>query len=198
MSVSTQIRLFSAVVLAALFTSTYTYAQAVYGSIYGTVTDASGAVVPGATVTVEDVAKGTSSTVTSNGSGEFAADHLIPDVYNVKVTAQGFQSYQQTGITVLADTSTKAQIVLQVGASETTVEVNADNVPQLKTDRADVSTSFVSREIQDLPVSGTQFHRTATPAAWCTGDGLEPCCEREPAGQQTDHGRRAGIRWNSL
>jgi outer membrane receptor protein involved in Fe transport len=160
MSVSTRSKvfcLFSAAVLAALFTSTSAYAQAVYGSIFGTVTDASGALVPGATVTVEDVAKGTSSTLTSNASGEFAADHLIPDVYNVRVTAQGFQSFQQTGITVLADTSTKVQIVMQVGASETTVEVNADTVPQLKTDRADVSTSFVSREIQDLPVAGRNF-----------------------------------------
>ena len=157
MSVSTRIKLFSAVVLAALFTSTSAYAQAVYGSIYGTVADASGAVVPNATVMVEDVAKGTSSTVTTNASGEFAADHLIPDVYNVRVTAQGFQSFQQTGITVLADTSTKVQVVMQVGASEQTVEVNADTVPQLKTDRADVSTSFVSREIEDLPVSGRNF-----------------------------------------
>ncbi len=160
MSVSTRSKLFlafSLVVLAAFFTSTSAYAQAVYGSIFGTVTDASGAVVPNATVTVEDVAKGTSSVVTSNGSGEFSADHLIPDVYNVKATAQGFNSYQQTGITVLADTSSKVQIVLQVGASETTVEVNADAVPQLKTDRADVSTSFVSREIQDLPVAGRNF-----------------------------------------
>jgi outer membrane receptor protein involved in Fe transport len=157
MSVSTRIRLFSAVVLALLFPSTYTNAQAVYGSIYGTVTDSSGAVVPNATVTVEDVAKGTSSTVTSNGSGEFAADHLIPDLYNVKVTAQGFQSFQQTGIQLFADTSTKVQIVMQVGASEQTVEVNADSVPQLKTDRADVSTIFQSKEIQDLPVAGRNF-----------------------------------------
>src|SRR5262245_56004132 len=105
MNVSTRIKLLSAAFLAILFTSTSAYAQAVYGSIFGTVTDATGAVVPNASVTVTDVAKGTSTTVTSNASGEFAADHLIPDVYNVKVTAQGFQSYQQTGIQVFADTS---------------------------------------------------------------------------------------------
>src|SRR5215469_11162444 len=156
MRLATPIKLMLSVVCLALLPSAL-HAQAVYGSIFGTVVDASGALVPGATVVVTDVAKGTTSTVQSNASGEFTADHLIPDIYNLRVTAQGFQSFQQTVITVLADTSTKAQIVLQVGASETTVEVNADAVPQLKTDRADVSTSFVSREIQDLPVAGRNF-----------------------------------------
>ncbi len=156
MSVSTRIKLFSAIFLAILFTATTAgHAQAVYGSIFGTVTDSTGAVVPNATVVVTDVAKGTTSQVTANGSGEFAADHLIPDVYNVKVTAQGFQSYQQTDIKVFADTSTKLAIALTVGAADTTVEVSADSVPLLKTDRADVSTVFQSKEIQDLPDSGT-------------------------------------------
>jgi hypothetical protein len=158
MSVSTRIKLFSAIFLAILFTATTAgHAQAVYGSIFGTVTDSTGAVVPNATVVVTDVAKGTTSQVTANGSGEFAADHLIPDVYNVKVTAQGFQSYQQTDIKVFADTSTKLAIALTVGAADTTVEVSADSVPLLKTDRADVSTVFQSKEIQDLPVAGRNF-----------------------------------------
>src|SRR5947209_5310469 len=123
MSSSTRSRLFSAVFLL-LLSSSAAYAQAVYGSIFGTVNDASGAVVPNATVTVTDVDKGTTSVITSNASGEFTADHLIPDTYNVKVTAQGFQSYQQTGIQVFADTSAKVAISLTVGGSDTTVEVN--------------------------------------------------------------------------
>src|SRR6185312_476936 len=131
--------------------------QAVYGSIYGTVTDATGAVVPNATVTVTDVAKGTSTTVQSNGSGDFTADHLIPDIYDVKVSAAGFKGFQQTGIQLYADTSIKVQVVLTVGGSDQTVEVNADSVPLLKTDRADVSTVFGSKELQDLPVPGRNF-----------------------------------------
>jgi hypothetical protein len=158
MTVSTRIKLLSAAFLAIFFTTTTTaHAQAVYGSIFGTVTDSTGAVVPNATVAVTDVAKGITSQVTANGSGEFTADHLIPDVYNVKVTAQGFQTYQQTGIQVFADTSTKLAINLTVGAADTTVEVSAESVPLLKTDRADVSTTFQSREIQDLPVPGRNF-----------------------------------------
>jgi hypothetical protein len=133
------------------------FAQAVYGSIYGTITDASGAVVPNATVTVTDVAKGTSSSVQSNGSGDFTADHLIPDVYDVKVAASGFKGFQQKGIQLYADTSTKVLAVLTVGGSDQTVEVNADSVPLLKTDRADVSTTFAAKEIEDLPIPDRNF-----------------------------------------
>jgi hypothetical protein len=133
------------------------FGQAVYGSIYGTITDTSGAVVPNATVTVTDVAKGTSDTVQSNGSGDFTAAHLIPDVYNVKVAAGGFKGFEQKGIQLYADTSIKVQAVLTVGGSDQTVEVNADSVPLLKTDRADVSTTFAAKEIVDLPIPDRNF-----------------------------------------
>jgi outer membrane receptor protein involved in Fe transport len=131
--------------------------QAVYGSIYGTVTDATGAAVPGANVTVTDVAKGTTVTVQSNGSGDFTVEHLIPDVYDVKVDASGFKGYQQRGIQLFADTSVKVTAALTTGGSDITVEVRADEVPQLKTDRADVATIFGAREVQDLPVVGRNF-----------------------------------------
>ena len=63
--------------------------QAVYGSIFGTVTDSTGAIVPNAAVTVTDVAKGTSVSEVSNGSGEFTADHLIPDISVTRLEGDG-------------------------------------------------------------------------------------------------------------
>jgi outer membrane receptor protein involved in Fe transport len=146
------------VVAAGLLTlSPRAFGQAVYGSIYGTVTDATGAAIPGANVTVTDTAKGTSVTVQSNGTGDFQVEHLIPDVYDVKVEASGFKGYQQTGLQVPADTALKVSPALTPGGSEVTVEVNASEVPQLKTDRADVSTVFQDREIQELPINGRNF-----------------------------------------
>ena len=85
------------------------FGQAVYGSIFGTVVDSSGAAVPGATVVVTDSAKGTSTTVTTNQSGEFTADHLIPDSYNVKITFSGFKAYEAKDIPVSADSSRKLE-----------------------------------------------------------------------------------------
>ena len=133
------------------------HGQAVYGSIFGTVTDTTGAVIPNATVTVLDTAKGTSTTVQSNASGDFSADHLIPDEYEVKVTATGFSGFDQTGIRVFADTSVKVSANMNIGSTGQTVQVNADQVPQLKTDRADVATIFNAQEIVDLPIPDRNF-----------------------------------------
>ena len=133
------------------------FGQAVYGSIFGTVTDTTGAVIPNATVTVIDTAKGTSISVQSNASGEFTAEHLIPDTYEVKVSAQGFSGFDQTGLRIFADTSVKVSANLNVGSTGQTVEVSADSVPQLKTDRADVATIFSGQEIVDLPIPDRNF-----------------------------------------
>src|SRR5437762_339344 len=73
-------------------------AQSVYGSIFGTVSDKSGAVIPDATITVTDEAKGTVVTITSNGSGDYSIPHLISGVYDLKVVAKGFKPFETKGI----------------------------------------------------------------------------------------------------
>ncbi|MBE7182100.1 MAG: carboxypeptidase regulatory-like domain-containing protein, partial [Terriglobus roseus] len=133
------------------------YGQAIYGSLYGTVTDPTGAAVPNATVVVTDVTKGTSDTVTTNGSGEYTVQHLIPDTYAIKVTAQGFTSFETTGITVSADTSPKVDAKLNIGDTGQTVTVQADEIPLLKTDRADVSNIFDQKNVTELPLPNRNF-----------------------------------------
>jgi outer membrane receptor protein involved in Fe transport len=132
-------------------------AQSVYGSIFGTVTDKTGAAVAGATVAVTDEAKGTVVTVTSNASGDYTVSHLAPDVYDLKVTFKGFKSFETKGIAIAADNAPRIDPTLEVGGSETTVEVNADSQPLLKTDRADVATNFDSQQVDDLPIEGENF-----------------------------------------
>lgn len=133
-------------------------AQSVYGSIFGTVSDKSGAVIPNATITVTDVAKGTVVTVQSNGSGDYSVPHLIPDVYNLKVVAQGFKPFETKGISVLADTAPRIDPTLDVGSDTgTTVEVNAESVPLLKTEKADVATVFDQQQVSSLPVGDQNF-----------------------------------------
>ena len=132
-------------------------AQAVFGQILGTVTDPTGAAIPNATVTVTDVAKGTSVTLTSNAAGEFTVEHLIPDTYNVKVAAPGFKIFEQTQLNVVADEAPKVNAILTIGASDQVVEVNADEVPQLKTDKVDVATTFTASQIEELPIPDHNF-----------------------------------------
>jgi hypothetical protein len=132
-------------------------AQSVYGSIFGTVTDKSGAAIPGATVTVTDESKGTVVTTTSNESGDYSVPHLIPDVYDIKVTLTGFKSFETKGIKVEADAAPRIDPMMDVGGQTETVEVNADQAPQLKTDRADVATVFDQQQISALPVGDQNF-----------------------------------------
>ncbi len=141
-----------------MLTNAPAHAQSVYGSVFGTVTDKTGAVVPGATVTVTDVAKGTVVNALSNAAGDYTVSHLVPDTYDVKVEAQGFKTSTTKGIVVAADTAPRIDLTLEVaGAAGETVEVNAESVAQLKTDRADVSTVFNQQEVSDLPVGDQNF-----------------------------------------
>ncbi len=142
---------------AAMLMSPAARAQSVYGSIFGTVTDSTGAAIPGATITVKDVSKGTIVTATSNATGDYSVPHLIPDVYNLTVTAKGFKAFTATGIQVLADTAPRIDPTMEIGAADTTVTVNAEQQPELKTDRADVSTVFDQQQVSSLPVGDQNF-----------------------------------------
>jgi hypothetical protein len=116
-----------------------TSAQAVYGSILGTVTDTQGAAVPGAKVTVTSVNKGTSDETTTNESGNYSVTHLIPDTYKVRIESQGFKVTEIPSVLVSADTSARVDATMQVGAVTQSVEVTSE-FPQLNKDRAEVDT----------------------------------------------------------
>src|SRR5882762_2023638 len=131
-------------------------AQAVYGSIIGTVTDPSGAAVANAKVTVTSQTKNTSVEATTNESGNYSVTHLIPDVYTVRVEGEGFKVLQFKDIIVNADSSAPVNAQFQVGSTSEQVEVTAE-APQLKTDRADVAIEFDSRMVENLPILNRNF-----------------------------------------
>ena len=146
-----------AIAACAIFLSTSSYAQAVYGTIFGSVTDNTGAAIPGATITITDTNKGTTVTATANEAGEFTVGHLIPDTYDISVTNAGFKTFESKGLQVYADQSIKVEAKMEVGGATQTVTVSANTVEQLKTDRADVSTTFSTKEVQDLPIGDRNF-----------------------------------------
>jgi len=131
-------------------------AQAVYGSILGTVTDPQGAAVVGAKVTVTDQNKGIIETATTNDSGNYTVTHLIPDSYSVKVEAQGFKTAEQKDVVVRADNGSLVDIPLQLGSTTEAIEVTGE-APQLKTDRADVSIEFDSKMVENMPNLNRNF-----------------------------------------
>ncbi len=132
-----------------------TQAQAVYGSISGTVSDSTGAVVPGANVTITSVERRTSDTVTTNDSGTYSKERLLPGSYEIKVEKQGFKaSAANTNVSV--DTQTNADITLTAGVQTEVVNVEISG-EVLKTDRADVATTFSTREVTELPIIDRNF-----------------------------------------
>ncbi len=139
-------------------------AQQVFGRIFGTVTDASGGAVQNAKVTITDQSKGTQFETTSNESGNYERNQLIPGTYTVAVEAPGFSKQQFKDITVQVDNAARVDASLQPGNVSQTVEVTAA-APTLQSDRADVSTTFSAKQLVDLPSLGrnAQAYELLTP-----------------------------------
>jgi hypothetical protein len=131
-------------------------AQAVYGSIGGTVTDASGGILPGVSVTITSVERKTSDTVVSNESGFFLKERLLPGTYEVKAELTSFKTAVVPSVIVNVDTQTPINFKLEVGELTETVTVTGGS-PLLKTDRADVATSFDQKQLTELPVLDRNF-----------------------------------------
>src|SRR2546425_3767716 len=131
-------------------------AQAVYGSVGGVITDSTGGVIPGATVTVTSVDRKTSDTVVTNESGRYVKERLLPGTYEVKAELAGFKSATFSDIKVDVDTQTRLDIKMSIGEVSETVTVSGFS-PILKTDRADVATTFDAHQISDLPVLDRNF-----------------------------------------
>jgi hypothetical protein len=132
------------------------YAQAVYGSIYGTVTDSTGAAVPGATITVTDTTKGNVVTATTNGTGGYTVQNLITDIYDVKASAPGFEAADNPNVRVYVDTMPKVDFTLKIGASTQTVQVTSA-APLLNTEKADVAMILNDKYMTNLPLQNQNF-----------------------------------------
>jgi outer membrane receptor protein involved in Fe transport len=130
--------------------------QAVYGSISGAVTDPQGNAIAGAKVTVTNLGKGNVDEAETNENGNYTITHLIPDNYKVHIETPGFKAYDVASIRIDVDAVVRLDAQLQVGAVTQTVEVTGE-VPQLKTDRSDVATTFSERTVESLPIYGRNF-----------------------------------------
>ena len=142
--------------LALLCLNSNTHAQAVYGSIAGTVIDPSGAALPGVTVTITSLSRKTVDSVVTNDAGQYVKERLLPGPYEIKVELSGFKQAVYPDIQVGVDAQTRLDVSLQVGAVTEAVTVQGFS-PLLKTDRADVATTFDTKQLTDLPVLDRNF-----------------------------------------
>ncbi len=128
-------------------------AQTTGATLTGTITDPSGAAIPGAHLVLDNTGTGADRLLNSNGRGEYTLTALPPGAYTLNVTRDGFQSYQQQGIVLTVSEQATANVVLTVGATENTVTVTA-NASVINTTTAEISNIVNERAISQLPLNG--------------------------------------------
>jgi hypothetical protein len=152
-------RMFSAPMLALLLSAFTTFlpAQEFRATLTGTVTDASGAVVPGAEVQAANTDTGQKYTVKTSGSGGYFIPYMLPGLYSVTAAAPGFQKQMRDNVLLDAAKSLGVNFQLQVGSSTQTVEVTS-TVPLLENANGSGGTILTGRQLENLPLNGRQVY----------------------------------------
>jgi hypothetical protein len=158
------------------------------GTVLGTVHDQSGAPVPGASVTLEDVKTGIDYQLITKSNGEYEFVNERPSTYRVRVSAKGFETAVASTFDLQVNARQRVDLSLQVGQSSQTVTVN-DAVELLETDTSSRGQVITPREIVDLPLNGRAYADLAA---------LVPGVARSPLENQTDSSRDASFNINGL
>jgi len=132
-------------------------AQTFRGTILGTVTDPSGAVVPGAKVVVRNVATGLERTTQTSADGSYSVSELPIGSYSVTVTQSGFQSSVTSGVAVDVAGERRVDAELKTGQVEQTVEVSGEALAQTETTTAELGGTLTAHTIENLPVNGRDY-----------------------------------------
>ena len=141
-------------ILAAILVPSVGFAQMTRGSIAGTVRDASGAVVPGATVTVTNVATNAAQTVVSDGEGFYRVPALEPGTYTVTSELSGFRKVEQREVVVRTAQETPLDFKIDPAGVDEAVQVRADATTGLNRTNPTIANSISARAIEDLPLPG--------------------------------------------
>jgi len=142
------------VLLVMLFSTILTMAQATTGIMRGTVVDNTGGSIAGATVSVKNEETGIEATTVTNSEGVFEVQALSPGAYSVNIEATGFKRSVKTGFPVKVGIVNPADTVLEAGNVTETVTVTAGAEETLQSEQSQISATFDTRKIQDLPSNG--------------------------------------------
>ena len=139
------------------------WAQATLGSasLTGTVRDASGAAVPGASVILTETARGLIRETQSNGVGAYSFPTIPAAVYSLKVTREGFDAYELKDVRIEVGQRATVDVDLQLGQISTVVSVSAEQMILLETESNTIGTVVDSARVQSLPLNGRNFLQLA-------------------------------------
>ncbi len=144
----------------------HAFAQSTTADILGSVTDASGAAIPNATVTLTNLGTREVKTTQSTGAGDYTFTQLGPGTYSVQVTENGFKSFVVPSVSLAAGDRAREDAKLVVGAQAQTVQVTSQT-PALQTDTSALSSTITEQAVQNLPLNGRNYINLAqiTPGA---------------------------------
>lgn len=151
------------------------------GRVSGTVTDTSGAVVPGASVTATQTSTGLVLSTVTSGEGTFVFPSLVPSVYDVSVSSKGFQNYTERGLQLRADDALTVNVSLQAGSTTQTVTVNAE-AAQVDTTTGTLNAVIGSTQVNNLPLNG---RNAATLTAEVAGVSVAPSAQADQGNTKT-------------
>lgn len=127
--------------------------QVLYGTLVGTVTDPQQAAVVGATVSIKNNATGYSVEAKTNDRGGYEIPNIPPGVYDIRISAPGFSTYEAKDIAIQANNIERVDAPMKLGSVSEVVSVGAE-VVQLQTDKSDLHTDLTTKELTEIPVSG--------------------------------------------
>ena len=131
-------------------------AQTFRGTLLGTVTDATGAVIPGAAISVKNMDTGIERTTASNSDGAFTVPELPVGRYSASVTMTGFNPYQADGLEVTVGSQVNLNIVLQTGSQKEEVIVSG-NALQVETTSNTLGETLTTQDVKNLPINGRDY-----------------------------------------
>lgn len=131
-------------------------AQLTSADVVGTVTDSTGAVLPGAKVTIKNLGTQVSAIKITNGTGDYVFNLLSPGHYSLRIEGQRFKEYVVSDITLAAGDRVREDAKMETGSIQETINVTAA-APLLQTDSSSVSSVVTEQEVQDLPLNGRNF-----------------------------------------
>src|ERR1700687_1320114 len=132
------------------------FSQGNTGRITGTVTDQTGGVVSGATVTVTDTERGVTKNLVSNDAGEYNAPNLTPGAYKVRVEAKGFKAIERQNIVLEVGKEVCVDLTVQPGDQVQTITIT-ESVPLVETTNATLGGTLNNADIADMPLNGRNF-----------------------------------------
>lgn len=139
-----------------LLFGTVVWAQQTTADVLGTVTDASGGVLPGIRITVHNLDTAADYTSTTNSAGEYLVTLLPVGHYSIKAVASGFKTWTVPAVTLAIGDRLRQDVRLEVGALEQSVEVTGSS-PALQTDSSSLSNLISTNAMENLPLNGRNF-----------------------------------------